>query len=259
MEEVFEIFLKRYELFLLILVRTSGIFFISPFFSSQNVPNTIKAGFSLILSIILTMVMDINIDILDTPLPIIIFKELMVGLMIGFISYIFFTTFYVMGQIIDMKIGFGLVNVIDPQHRVQVPLLGNFYYILAFLLFLSINGHHIIIDALVDSYEFIPIGNFRFTQDIVNLLLDIVSYTFSIGFRIGAPVVAIIFLLDILLGILARTIPQMNVFVVGMPFKILIGLIIVGLTIPIFYSLTNNVFNNMVEKIYYFLKLFVEG
>ena len=65
-----------------------------------------------------------------------------------------------MGQIIDMKIGFGMVNVVDPQHRIQVPVMGNFYYILAFLLFMSINGHHSIINGLVDSYDFIPIGDF---------------------------------------------------------------------------------------------------
>ncbi|CCQ93027.1 Flagellar biosynthetic protein fliR [[Clostridium] ultunense Esp] len=259
MLNIFELLFDKNEIFLLVLVRTSGIFVVSPFFSSQNVPNTLKAGFSFILSILLTLSLDIEVEILRTTFAILIIKELMVGLIIGFISYAFFSTFYVTGQIVDMKIGFGMVNVIDPQHRVQVPVMGNFYYILAFLLLLTINGHHAIINGLIDSYKFIPIGKFTFNLDTGFFLIDILSKSFITGFKLSAPVVVTIFLTDLLLGILARTIPQMNVFVVGLPLKILIGLIVIGLSIPIFYSLTTGVFNNTIEEIYNFLNSFVKG
>ena len=259
MGNIFELLINRYELFLLVLVRTSGIFLISPFFSSQNVPNTLKIGFSFILSVLITMILDVNTDFAGTNFVALIVKELMVGLIIGFISYAFFSTFYVMGQIIDMKIGFGMINVIDPQHRVQVPLMGNFYYILAFLLLLSINGHHTIINALVESYEFIPIGKFAFKEDTALFLVNIISKSFSTGFKLSAPIVAIIFLADLLLGILARAIPQMNVFVVGMPLKILIGLLIISVSIPMFYTIATGVFNETIEDIYKFFKIFIEG
>jgi flagellar biosynthetic protein FliR len=257
MENIFELLFNRYELFLLVLVRTSGIFIISPFFSSQNVPNILKIGLSFILSILTTLVLDINF--VYTNFVLLIFKELMIGLIIGFIGYAFFSTFYVMGQIIDMKIGFGMINVIDPQHKIQVPLMGNFYYILAFLLLLSINGHHIVIKALVDSYEFIPIGKFALNQDTTFFLINILSKSFVTGFKLSAPIIGIVFLTDLLLGILARTIPQMNVFVVGMPLKILIGLIIISVSIPIFYTIATGVFNDTVIDIYNFLKFFTEG
>lgn len=259
MEDVLTILFDKYEMFLLILIRSSGIFFISPFFSSQNIPNTMKAGFSFIVSILLAMTLDVDLNVLEIGFVELIFKELMVGLIIGFISYAFFATFYVMGQIIDMKIGFGMVNVMDPQHRVQVPIMGNFYYILAFLILLSIDGHHIIINALIDSYKFIPIGSFVFSQNVVDLLINIISEVFIIGFKLSAPVVAIIFLTDILLGMLARTIPQMNVFVVGMPLKILVGLLLITVSIPIFHSITTGIFNRTAEEIYNFLRLFVKG
>jgi len=259
MENIFELLFNEYELFLLVLVRTSGIFFISPFFSSQNVPNILKAGFSFILSILITLTLDFNTGFGDVSFVILVIKELMVGLLIGFISYGFFSTFYVMGQIIDMQIGFGMVNVIDPQHKVQVPLMGNFYYILAFLLLLSIDGHHTIIKALVDSYKFIPIGKFSFKKDIAAMLVNVLSESFITGFKLSVPVVAVIFLTDLLLGILARTIPQMNVFVVGMPLKIIIGLIIISVSIPIFYTISTGVFNETIKEIYNFLKAFVEG
>lgn len=259
MENIFELLFNKYELFLLVLVRTSGIFLISPFFSSQNVPNTLKAGFSFILSILITIILDVNLNIYDTTFVVLLVKELMVGLIIGFISYAFFSTFYVMGQIIDMKIGFGMVNVIDPQHRIQVPLMGNFYYIIAFLILLAINGHHTIINALIDSYDYVGIGKFVFKQDTAFFLIDILSKSFITGFKLSAPIIAIIFLTDLLLGILARTIPQMNVFVVGMPLKILIGLLLIGVSLPIFYTIATGVFNDTVNEIYNFLKSFVKG
>lgn len=259
MENIFQLLFNRYELFLLVLVRTSGIFFISPFFSSQNIPNALKAGFSLILSILITLTLDINISSINMSFTILIAKELMIGLIIGFISYAFFSTFYVMGQIIDMKIGFGMINVIDPQHRVQVPLMGNFYYILAFLFLLSINGHHIIINSLIESYNLIPIGNFVFKDETGIFLINIISKSFAMGFKLSTPVVAVIFLTDLLLGILAKTIPQMNVFVVGMPLKILIGLMIISITIPIFYTMATGIFNETVKEIYIFLRSFNEG
>lgn len=250
----FNLLFDKYELFLLVLVRTSGIFLISPFFSSQNVPNIMKVGFSIILSVLITLTLDVKVDYTDITFVSIIIKELMVGFVIGFISYAFFSTFYVMGQIIDMKIGFGMINVMDPQHRVQVPLMGNFYYILAFLLLLSINGHHIIINALIDSYNFIPIGKFVIKEDSAFLLVDVLAKSFATGFKLSAPIVIIIFLTDLLLGILSRTIPQINVFIVGMPLEILIGLLIISVSMPIFYAMATGVFNQTVETIYNFLK-----
>lgn len=250
----FNLLFYKYELFLLVLVRTSGIFLISPFFSSQNVPNIMKIGFSIILSVLITLILDVKVDYTDITFISIIIKELMVGFVIGFISYAFFSTFYVMGQIIDMKIGFGIINVMDPQHRVQVPLMGNFYYILAFLLLLSINGHHIIINALIDSYNFIPIGKFVIKEDSAFLLVDVLAKSFATGFKLSAPIVIIIFLTDLLLGILSRTIPQINVFIVGMPLNILIGLLIISVSMPIFYAMATGVFNQTVETIYNFLK-----
>src|SRR5690606_18111880 len=116
------------------------IFIVSPFFSSQNIPNTVKAGLTFFISIIMTLVLDVDVNSLDLNALLLIVKELMAGITIGFICYLFLSTFYTMGQIIDMSMGFGMVNVIDPQNRIQVPLMGNFYYILAFLILLGING-----------------------------------------------------------------------------------------------------------------------
>lgn len=261
MNNILNFVFEKYEIFLLVLVRTSGIFFVSPFFGSRNVPNIMKIGLTLFLSVILTTTINADVEIgnLDITYTALIVKELMVGLIIGFISYMFFSAFYIVGQIVDMNIGIGMINVIDPQNGIQVPLMGNFYYIIAFLLLLAINGHHVIIRALVDSYNLIPIGGFQFKQDIGFFLVNILSKIFSIGFKLSTPIIAMIFLLDLMLGILVRTMPQMNVFVVGLPLKIMVGLLIVIITISIFSTVVNGVFDDMVNEIYNFLSNVVEG
>lgn len=254
MDSLLELILQKYEIFLYVFVRTSGVFLISPFFSSQNIPNGLKVGLVTSMSFLLALVVPIP-EVMGNSLLILIIQELMVGLIIGFIGYLFFTSFYVMGQIIDMKIGFAMVNVIDPQSKVQVPLMGNFYYTIAFLLLLGVNGHHMIISALVDSYEFIPIGSFVFDENMLNLIISGLVKAFEIGFKLSTPIVACIFLTDLILGVMARTIPQMNVFVVGMPLKLLVGLLVIIIGMSSFVGATEKIFDIIVNDLYKFLRM----
>jgi flagellar biosynthetic protein FliR len=255
MDIILDLLLSKYQLFLFVMVRTSGIFIFSPFFSSQNIPNTMKVGLTFFISLLITSYLPTSSNFANEVLLFIILKELMVGIIIGFISYGFFSTFYVMGQIIDMKIGFGMANVIDPLNKTQVPLMGNFYYILSFLLLMSVNGHHLIISALVNSYDFLPIGSFKYTGDTLNLLINSLAKSFEIGFKLSAPIVAIIFITDIVLGIISKTIPQMNVFVVGMPLKVIIGLLIIIISMPIFFTTVNSILDLIINDIYKFIKI----
>lgn len=260
MDAIIDIILNKYQIFLLIFVRSTGIFVITPIFSRKNIPNTIKIGFAFFLSLIIFTTVDYDtLAFNELSMVLLIIKEFSVGLIIGFISYVFFTSMYVAGQIIDMQIGFGMVNVLDPQHNVQLPVTGNFYYIVAILIFLISNGHHLLIRGLVDSYKLIPIGHFAFSNDLVNQMISIFSQVFIIGFKIASPILATIFLANALLGILARTMPQMNVFVVGMPLKVTIGLLVLFFTMPVFTVILQYLFENMFREIDAFLHLFSKG
>src|SRR5690606_4613464 len=125
----------------------------------------------------------------------------------------------------------------------------------AFLILLGINGHHIIIKALVDSYKFLPIGSFELNKNVALFLVELLSRIFAIGFMLSTPIIVSIFLVDLILGILVRTIPQMNVFVVGLPLKILAGLIVMIITIPIFNTIVSDIINLMSDKVYEFFKM----
>lgn len=260
MEALLNNIIEKHQIFLLIFIRMTGLFLLTPIFSRENMPNIFKIGFSFFCAIILVNILDVDFLFLS-PFELIIYsiKELLIGLMLGFISYLFLSTFYLAGQIIDMQIGFGMVNVFDPQHNIQVPIMGNFYYIIAILVFLTIDGHHLLLEALVNSYNYVPIGQFKFVGGFINQLVRIISQTFITGLKISGPILAAIFLSDVLLGILTKTMPQMNVFVVGMPLKILIGIAIIAITIPLFIAALQHIFNNMYEEIFNFLKVIQKG
>lgn len=252
MVEVLETISQKFELFLLILVRVSGVFVITPVFGRRNVPAIFKVGLSFVLSTILINTVEARGELYTDifSYSFLVARELIIGLIIGFITYLVFTSIYIAGQIIDMEIGFGVVNVLDPQNNVQVPVMGNFLYIVALLIFITVDGHHMIISALHKSFQMVPVGSGVFSNQLIGDMVKMFGDTFIIGFKIGAPVVAAIFLTDVALGILARTIPQMNVFVVGMPFKIIVGMLTIMIMIPAFLVILDVLVSNMAEGIY---------
>lgn len=260
MNEIIGVILNRYQIFLLVFVRATGIFIITPIFSRRNVPNTLKIGFAFFITLIVYNLLNLDIVIYDDLRMVgLIIQEFAIGLILGFIAYAFFTSLYVAGQIIDVQIGFGMVNVLDPQHNIQLPITGNFYYILAVLIFLLVNGHHTMITALVDSFQLIPIGEFTINVFVVNQMIDIFGQVFIIGIKIAIPIVATMFLANVLLGILARTVPQMNVFVVGMPFKIIVGLLVLIFTLPIIVPVFEYIYDNIFTQIHTFMRLISRG
>jgi len=252
MDGVLNLLLDKFGIFLLIMVRITGVFIITPIFGRRNVPAVYKIGLSFMISLILVNAVFVDGEIFTGLLDysLLVAKELLIGFSIGFVSFIIFSSIYIAGQIIDMEIGFGVVNVLDPQNNIQVPIIGNFMYILALLVFISLDGHHMLISALYHSFKIIPLGEVNFAREIINDFTKILGETFIIGFKISAPVVAAIFLTDVALGILARTMPQMNVFMVGMPLKIIIGLVTLMIMIPVVPIVLDVIFNNMVDDIY---------
>ncbi|WP_094547404.1 flagellar biosynthetic protein FliR [Petroclostridium xylanilyticum] len=233
----FDIILRYIEIFLLVMVRVTSLFIISPIFGRKNMPNLMKIGFGLMIALIITPTLDLTVTSENKHILqylLLVFNEFIVGLILGFISYMAFSALYIAGQIIDMQIGFGMVNVFDPQSNIQIPVIANFYFIIAMLMFLSIDGHHMIISSIFYSYKVLPIGTAAISSILVSDVVRIFGDMFIIGFKIAGPVIAAIFITDVALGILARTVPQMNVFIVGMPLKIVIGMVTLALVIAVF-------------------------
>jgi flagellar biosynthetic protein FliR len=223
---------------------------LTPVFGRREFPVQAKVGLAGLLSLIIyPFVPDVELNLDLWNLAVIIIRETFVGLSIGYITLLMFSSLYVTGEIIDMQMGFGIVNVIDPQSNAQVPIIGNFYYILTILVFLTVNGHHVLISALVKSFEIVPISGATFGLDFLSIIISSFREMFLIGFKVSLPVVSIIFITDLALGIIARTVPQMNVFIVGLPIKILVGIVGMVIVLPAYLVVLDVVFSGTYDNI----------
>ena len=159
-----------------------------------------------------------------------VIHEVLAGLLLGYVFYLFFAVAQISGAFVDLQMGFGMANIIDPMTGVSAPLTGNFKYFLLLAVFLAMNGHHYMLSALMDSYEWLPMAGDLYAAiaagGLTEQLAKTVATTFLLGFQLAAPVLVAMFLTDVGLGFLAKTAPQFNVFVIGLSLKILVGLMV---------------------------------
>lgn len=260
MYDMTSVFMNNFLIFLLVFVRMTSLFVISPIFSRKNIPTYLKVGLALFCTFTIAPLLgSVQIDYDLISYTILILKEFVVGIILGFACYLVFASLLIAGQIMDMQIGFGMVNVLDPINNIQVPLIGNFLYLLATNIFLITNGHHIMLAALVKSYVMVPIDGFFLTDKLVNNILRIFIESFVIGFKISMPIIAAVLLSEVALGILSRTVPQMNVFIVGLPMKITIGLLSLIFIMPAFANALNFIFDKLYAYISVILQSMTKG
>jgi len=261
MDSISVILVDKFLILLLVFVRMVSLFVVTPIFGRKEVPRYLKIGLAFFCSYIMVpMLGDVQIQYSNLlSFAVIVGKEFLVGIIIGFVSFLVFSALFVAGQIIDMQIGFGMINVLDPTMNTQVPLTGNFIYLLTSLFFLIINGHHILLSALFKSYSVLPIDGFAFTEAMVNNITTIFTDIFVLGFKISIPVIAAVLLAEVALGILSRTVPQMNVFVVGIPLKLGIGIFTLYLMMPIFIQIMTVIFDRMYGYIYLIIRSMAKG
>ncbi|WJM56601.1 flagellar biosynthetic protein FliR [Bacillus amyloliquefaciens] len=237
--------------FLLVFIRISAFFVTVPVFGHRNLPAVHRIGFAFFLSVICfsTLKHAPAIDIGEQYMLLVI-KEAVVGLSLGLIAFMMMAAIQIAGSFIDFQMGFSIANVIDPQSGTQSPLIGQFVYTLALLFMLSVNAHYLLLDGIYYSFQYIPLdqafpsfGNDRFGLFIAKSF----NAMFIIAFKMSAPVVASLFLVDLALGIVARTVPQLNVFVVGLPLKIAVSFIMLIVCMAVMFVIVRNIFSLTVE------------
>jgi flagellar biosynthetic protein FliR len=244
---------------LLIFCRISSFFIVAPIFSAKNVPIQFKIGLSFFITLVAFSTIDQSSMTFDGVYIVAMMKEIVIGLLLGFVAYLFFTIVQISGSFIDMQMGFSMANIIDPMTGTQSPILGNLKFMLAVLLFISMGGDHYFIHAIVDSYHWVPLSNDAFAHiyngQVSEFLLQSLSTVFELAFQMAAPMIAALFLIDVGLGILARTAPQFNIFVIGMPLKVLIGFVLLTLLFPSFINLFSELFTLMFDSMQKLLEL----
>ncbi|KAA6452385.1 flagellar biosynthetic protein FliR [Bacillus atrophaeus] len=237
--------------FLLVFIRISAFFVTIPLFGHRNVPAVHRIGFAFFLAVICFSTLDQAPSIeIDEHYMLLAVKETVVGLSLGLIAFIMIAAVQIAGSFIDFQMGFAIANVIDPQTGAQSPLIGQFIYTMALLFMLSVNAHHLLLDGIYYSFQYIAIdqafpafGNEEFAYFIAKSF----NAMFIIAFQMSAPVVASLFLVDLALGIVARTVPQLNVFVVGLPLKIAVSFIMLIVCMSVIFGVIQNIFSLTIE------------
>lgn len=234
--------------FLLIFARTLAFLMTVPLFSYRTIPNMFKVGFSFFLSLIILTSLDSPVVSLDYSYILLLLKEITVGLAIGLIAYIILSAVQTAGGFIDFQMGFAIANVVDPQTGAQSPIIGQFFYMIAILFLLAVNGHYLLIDGVFNSYQFIPLeGLLSFDGDVSEFIMRAFNSMFVIAFQMALPIVGCLFLVDVALGLIARTVPQVNVFVVGLPLKIFVSFFVISLFLSLYIVLAKFIFETMFE------------
>lgn len=219
----------KISVLLLIFVRVSAFFVTIPLFSYKTIPSQLKIVLAFVLSWMMYYTFSIEAFTINGDYLLLVLKEAIVGLVLGLVVYIVFSAVQIAGGFIDFQMGFAMANIVDPQTGAQSPLMGQFFNFLLLLMFLAINGHHLVLDGIFYSYQFMPIDQFfpKFGDaESVEYIMKLFVAVFAIAFQMSAPIIATLFLVTLALGITGKTVPQLNIFVVGFPIKIAVGFIL---------------------------------
>lgn len=245
------------EYFLLILVRISCFIFVAPFFSMKNTPANVRIGLSVMTSVLLYQVLTpAEYFAYDSVMEyaIIVMKEAIAGLLIGFAANICTSIVNFAGSIADMETGLSMVTLMDPTTRENASITGILYqYVLMFMM-IATGMYRYLFAALAETYVLIPVNGAVFnTDELVEVMIRFLGDYIIIGFRIVLPVFCAILMLNAILGILAKVSPQMNMFAVGIQLKIMVGLSVLFLTAGMLPGIADFVFEEMKRMIVAFV------
>lgn len=233
--DVLQYNLDEIERWLLMFFRVSSIFMVWPIFGFTGFPTQARIALAFMVTIVLFPVHpEIYLTLSPTLLSFFatVLHEIFIGLAIGMVGSFLFYGVQFAGQVIGQTSGLSMISVLDPMAEAQVPIIAQLLNYFGLLLFLSLNGHHFLLEALNESFRVIPIGTGSLNALLVQGFARFSADIFILGIKIGAPVLIAILVTEVAMGIVARTVPQMNVWIIGFPLKIGIGLLTLSISLP---------------------------
>lgn len=242
--------------FVLVFVRIVTILALMPVFGSFAVPPQVKAAFALILAMILfgAVMPEARMAAGQFTMPLfglLVVKEVMVGIAVGFVASTLFAAVQFAGRLVDVEIGFGFVELMDPMNNETVTVWGQLQVVLFMIIFLTINGHYFMLLAVQRSFELIPmLSGVLPGGKAAYHIVSITGAVFVTALKFSAPIYVTLVLSEIALGAVARTVPQINIFFVGMPLKIAVGLGTAALSLPMLAQLFRSTVERLVQDIW---------
>ena len=243
MPDLFGLSPGQYETFLLVFIRITTMLFTFPALSAPQIPVQVRLGLGALMSFILFK----TVPVLAVPpgmyeLMLGVVSQVVLGLIVGYVASLVFVGIQFAGELIDLQIGFAVANVINPTTQQQVTIIGEFELAIATLLFFIANGHHILIQGIAGSFNIVPLPYITLDPSVAGNVMIFFGATFTTVFKIAAPVAVALFLTNLAFALMSKVAPQMNVFVVGFPIQIGVGLILLGITMPLLGNVVPQLF-----------------
>lgn len=240
------------ESFLLVVVRTGCFVAIAPIFGHKSINARMRVLIAICISFAIFSAMDMPLPVYDSVLgySVLVIKEALVGLSIGFVSSLVMNILVFAGEFIDREIGFTMSTNFDMSIGAMVTISAELYDRLVCLVILITNLHFYILKAIAQSYEFIPVGQVKFNLPVLyTSILGFIVQFFNIGIRIAMPIFLGATILNVILGVLAKSSPQMNMFAVGLQLKVFVGLFILSIAILFVPNIANYLMERMQEMV----------
>ncbi|MBJ6801267.1 flagellar biosynthetic protein FliR [Geomonas propionica] len=244
--------------FALVLARVAALFMAIPMFGARLVPNRIKVALIFAMTLVIFPIIRLQAVPVDTDslsLMILVLRETLIGLTLGAISQFVFAAVEFGGQLVGTQMGISIAAQFDPTTQNNVPTIAIFEGALATLIFLALDVHHFFIKGIVESYQVIPLGAWHVSGGLLKFMIQASTGIFVIALKLAAPVSVALLATTVALGIVARSFPAMNVFMVSMPLNIGIGFLILGISLPVFLRVLNVSFGGLVQQMHTLFKL----
>lgn len=245
--------------FWLVVARIGGLIAGAPFLGSPVIPRQVKVALALTLSFLMLPGLA-NLSKIVYPdhlanYVVFFLTEIGLGFLMGNIMKLIFVGVELGGQIVGIQMGLGMAEFFDPQSNWETSIIPKFNSIIAMFIFISINGHLFLFKTLMESFILIPPGYFVLSSSLVKVVVSMVGNIFVISLKAGIPVILTLLLVQIVMGVMNRVIPQINIFMISLPLKILVGLFVLGFSMPYFLYFLEDEFDNLYRNLILILKI----
>lgn len=223
--------------FIVIFTRILGIMTLAPILGDNNIPAQIKVAIALLLSLVFFPIVAAPKVGASPDVGTLVYMavtEFGIGLLMGFVARLFFTSVTLAGEVAGFQMGVSIANIFDPSSDTQISMIGQIQVVFALLLFVVLDGHHLLINSLAESYRIVAPGQLVMREEGMRMLIDQVGKIFLVGLQIGAPLIVALLAANFSMGLIARSVPQINVIIVGFPFTIGLGLLFLFIGFPFF-------------------------
>lgn len=237
--------------FLWPMFRIMGFFLAAPVLGSNFVPIRVRLILSVAVSILVapTLPPVPAFDGLSLTVMIIVMQQILIGVALGFFLQMLFQIFVLLGQMIAMQMGLGFASMVDPTNGVNVAIVSTFYLMFVTVLFITFDGHLVMIEVIADSFEQVPIATTGLDVDVYFQLISTISWVFSSAVLLALPALTALLMTNFAFGIMTRAAPQMNIFALGFPIALMFGLFVIWLSMGFFLDAAAAIFDEMFIRV----------